>query len=76
LSDGEPTDIALQKAKLEFISDSKENSLPFYWAAAILSGRSEILAGKKKTGWPYIALVSAGIAAFSFFGWRKWKKNA
>jgi CHAT domain-containing protein len=75
LSGGEPTDIALQKAKLEFISDSKENSLPFYWAAAILSGRSEILAGKKKTGWPYIALVSAGIAAFSFFGWRKWKKN-
>jgi ABC-type antimicrobial peptide transport system permease subunit len=42
LADGEPIDIALQKAKIKFLSQSsKQNSLPYFWAAAILAGKSE-----------------------------------
>ena len=38
---GLPLDLALQKAKMEFIStSSKLKSLPFYWAAAVLVGKS------------------------------------
>ena len=36
---GLPKDLALQKAKLEFLRDDKTNhSLPFYWAATIVLG--------------------------------------
>ncbi len=42
LADGEPIDIALQKAKIKFLSQSsKQNSLPYFWAATILAGKSE-----------------------------------
>ena len=46
LSEGNPTDIALQKAKLEFIKNS-DQSLPFYWAAPILTGKAEVIELKK-----------------------------
>jgi CHAT domain-containing protein len=38
LANGEPTDIALQKAKLDLIN-SNDYSLPFFWAAPILTER-------------------------------------
>jgi CHAT domain-containing protein len=37
---GDPLDVALQKAKMEFIHLSSKNQLPFYWAAPILVGQS------------------------------------
>ncbi len=71
ISEGAPADIALQKAKLKFIGESRENRPPYFQAAAILTRKSEVFAGKKKRSWPYIVLITAGIAAFSFFGLRK-----
>jgi CHAT domain-containing protein len=41
LRNGDPLDVALQKAKKDFIQQaSSENQLPFYWAAPILVGQS------------------------------------
>ncbi len=53
LADGEPTDIALQKAKLEFIKLNPE-SLPYHWAAPILTGKAEIIELKKSVNWIWI----------------------
>ena len=56
LTDGEPTDIALQKAKLEFLQTaSREKSLPFYWAAPVLVGKTEIIELDKQYPWKWIA---------------------
>ena len=44
IAEGLPTDVALQKAKIEFMaSGNKLNSLPYFWAAPILVGKSEII---------------------------------
>jgi len=59
LSNGHPTDIALQKAKLEFIKTvSKEKALPYYWAGPILSGKAEKIEFAKSNPWKW---VGAGI---------------
>ena len=41
LSQGHPTDIALQKAKIEFMSSAstEEEKLPYFWASSILIGK-------------------------------------
>lgn len=42
VADGMPYDIALQKAKLDFINVSKgEKRLPVFWAAPVLTGKTE-----------------------------------
>ncbi len=44
LAMGLATDVALQRAKLEFIGEkSKEHRLPYYWASTILAGKVEII---------------------------------
>ena len=60
LSKGLPTDVALQKAKLEFISksDSKEKKLPYYWAGAILTGKADILESNHSLPWLKIMIAS------------------
>jgi CHAT domain-containing protein len=73
LSEGMPVDIALQKAKLEFIASSRQNRLPYYWAATIIAGKTEVLVEKKKNTWIYIAVIAILATGISFFGWRKWK---
>jgi CHAT domain-containing protein len=45
---GLPADLALQMAKIEFIKNSsKERTLPYFWAATVLTGKAEILVEKK-----------------------------
>ncbi len=71
LGRGLPMDEALQKAKLEFIQDpTKEKSLPFYWAATILGGRSNAIESKKPQG--RNVLVLAVIAVVLIFGTGLW----
>lgn len=42
LGKGLPIDVSLQKAKIEFIENgSRERSLPYYWAATILAGKTD-----------------------------------
>ena len=69
LSEGNPTDIALQKAKLEFIKSS-DQSLPFYWAAPILTGKAEVIELKKSFNWQWI-LLGIGIVLVGGLVWRR-----
>jgi CHAT domain-containing protein len=69
LSKGLPTDVALQKAKLEFInkSDGKEKKLPYYWAGAILTGKVEILKSNHSLPWMKITIVLIVLLGVSLF---------
>jgi len=59
LAEKMPIDLALQKAKLEFIEQStKEKKLPFYWAAAIVVGKSNALESKMDMRWLEIVIIS------------------
>ncbi len=75
LSDGLTTDKALQFAKLEFIRTSgKQQSLPYYWAAAILVGKTEAIdfhQGISLRTW----LITAIIICFLFLVWLGWIKR-
>ena len=53
-----PTDLALQKAKLDFLhSASKLSQLPYYWAAPILIGKSNSLHLDQAMSWKEIMLI-------------------
>lgn len=75
LSAGMTTDRALQSAKLEFIRTSgKQESLPYYWAAAILVGKSDVIdfhQGFYLRTW----LIPLIILFIFFVGWGVWKKR-
>ena len=63
LSEGLPIDVALQKAKIEFIkASSKEKQLPYYWAAPILVGQSNAILNKSSSVWKYLIGVSGALA--------------
>ncbi len=58
LSDGLPVDVALQKAKLDFIGKGpRRNKLPYYWASAILVGKSDSIKRKKTFPWEDVTIV-------------------
>lgn len=60
LAQGEPADMALQHAKLEFMAISKEHALPYFWAVPVLTGKVTVLPEQPTTAWwlvlPAIAL--------------------
>ncbi len=75
LSAGMTTDRALQYAKLEFIRNAdKQQTLPYYWAPAILIGKTEVIDFHQliplKT-W----IISITILLFIFFIWWLWRKR-
>jgi CHAT domain-containing protein len=75
LSTGLPLDVALQKAKLEYISSGDgENQLPYYWAAPILVGKTDAIILDKPFAWKYV-FAGIGVAALLFFGWMKLGKK-
>jgi len=54
LAKGLPLDVALQQAKIEFIqTSSREKQLPYYWAAPILTGRTDAIDLTKSYAWMY-----------------------
>jgi CHAT domain-containing protein len=63
MSEGEPLDVALQKAKLDFFERAWEDktlaSVPSYWAAAIMMGNTEPIDEKKSMTWIWIAGAAA-----------------
>ncbi len=68
LSKGLPSDVALQKAKNEFrLSASKQEGLPYYWAASIFVGINNTIKIEKGLPWLWIitgiAITSVTIAA-------------
>ena len=75
LSTGMTTDRALQSAKLEFIRNAdRKQTLPYYWAPAILIGKTEVIDFNRliplKT-W----IISVAILVFLFLMWWFWKKR-
>ena len=70
LSEGNPTDIALQKAKLEFLrTASKEKSLPYFWAGPILSGKTEKIEFAKSNPWKWVGLGLGLALLITLFYW-------
>ena len=70
LSEGHTTDIALQKAKLEFLlSASKEKSLPYFWAGPILSGKAEKIEFAKSNPWKWVGMGLGLALLITLFYW-------
>lgn len=69
LAKGLPTDVALQKAKLEFIktSISKEKKLPYYWAGAILTGKVASFKVAHSVPWLGIIILLIVLLSITFF---------
>jgi len=66
IAEGLPLDVALQKAKLEFIKSSdKETQLPYYWATSILVGNTDSLEIHRKSNRPYY-MAAIGILVLLF----------
>lgn len=67
LSHNLPLDVALQRAKKEFIeTGSRREQLPYYWAAAILMGRTEALQNKPRDLSASYLLFSGLFCLFAF----------
>jgi len=79
LSEGLSVDVALQKAKLEFLTKaSGENKLPYYWASAILIGKTDPIKYDKPGHWRLFILLSlvGGIVLLGFWQYaRKIKRS-
>lgn len=57
LSSGMPTDLALQKAKLQFLSTAgKERTMPYYWAAPVLVGKVTQVTPQVVFPWKWVLL--------------------
>lgn len=64
LAQGFPKDVALQKAKLEFMQKaSKERTLPYYWAAPVLVGTVDPVIAGGGGYWKYVLGGTLLIAA-------------
>jgi CHAT domain-containing protein len=78
LSKGIPTDVALQKAILEFFqTGSKERQLPYYWAAAILVGKTDSILMESAFPWKTVAFLTvfAGFSLFQILNWRNRRRK-
>ncbi len=64
---GLPIDVALQRAKKDFIKTSGNNKLPYYWSASILVGKSDAIELHRSFSWKWILLAAAlaGIMVFA-----------
>ena len=72
LSKGHQTDIALQKAKLEFLrTASKEKSLPYFWAGPILSGKAEKIEFSKSNPWKWVGLGLGLALLITMLYWKR-----
>ena len=59
---GLKVDLALQKAKVEFIkTGSMEEQLPYYWSATVLAGKTDSIKIERSTGLEWFARAIAGL---------------
>jgi CHAT domain-containing protein len=67
-----PIDIALQRAKIEFIqSSSKKYQLPFFWAAPILIGNDDEILFSQGFSWKLSLLVLMTLSSVVFLAYIK-----
>ena len=74
LRNHEPLDVALQKAKLEFLKGpNRQYSLPYFWAAPILAGKSEapVLQRSHSAKWAIICACLAIALLISVWYWKR-----
>ncbi len=72
LSEGDPTSVALRKAKLEFLKTaSKEKTQPYYWAGHILSGKSEKIELSKYSVWKWVGTGLGLALAITLLYWAR-----
>jgi hypothetical protein len=69
VSKGLPLDVALQKAKIEFIKSS-DNKLPYFWAASILVGQSNAIPLQKGFPWKWLTASVIVLLILGFWVWR------
>jgi hypothetical protein len=69
VSKGLPLDVALQKAKIEFIKSS-DNNLPYFWAASILVGQSNAIPLQKAFPWKWLTASVVILLILGFWGWK------
>ena len=70
VADGLPLDEALQKAKLDFISNasSTEKRLPYYWATSVLVGNTESIQIATGISWKYYTTaIGVPVLFFTIF---------
>jgi CHAT domain-containing protein len=69
---GMPTDVALQKAKIEFINsaDSKAKAFPYYWASTVLTGKANPIEFKQKFPWQTTIIILSSLVIV-FFLWKR-----
>ena len=68
---GLPIDIALQKAKVEFLNTApREKRLPYYWAAPVLVGKNDAIEIQKAISWKIIALIIIATGLAAVFAYR------
>jgi len=77
LSRGLPSDVALQRAKKEFRKtiSSKEQDLPYYWAAPILIGQSDAILSEKPFQWQWLVLLAATLFLLLFIWTKRFRKS-
>ena len=71
LSKNLPIDVALQKAKLEFLQNaSNKQKLPYYWAAIVLVGKTDSVYLNKPISWKLVAAAAGAAGLLLFAGWK------
>lgn len=76
LSTGEPADVALQHAKLEFMgSATKANGLPYFWAVPVLTGKVTFMPAQTTMGWWLVLPAMAVVIILLIFGYRWWRSR-
>ncbi|MCF8371266.1 MAG: CHAT domain-containing protein [Bacteroidales bacterium] len=75
LKDGYPKDIALQKAKLDYLSQADNlKSNPFFWAGFVNIGNTDPFTPNELGNW-YFWAISAFIFILLLLVWRKIRRN-
>jgi CHAT domain-containing protein len=75
LSEGLPIDVALQKAKLEFLEKApRGQQLPYHWAPAILVGDTSPVTYPQKGGFQWILLLIAA-GGIGIVGWQWYRRK-
>lgn len=78
LAKGEPVDVALQHAKLEFMElGAKENTLPYFWAVPVLTGKVTDMPGQPSNNlWVILPAMAIGmILLVLLYRWWRGKRS-
>ncbi|WP_461532899.1 CHAT domain-containing protein [Sinomicrobium sp.] len=75
LSEGDKKDVALRKAKLDFIAENRENALshPYYWSGFVISGNTAPVVKSRLNEW-YMGVALLVVTGLGFGLYRRRKK--